>query len=185
MVTIPNEDAGVMSKVSSLTVRNATEADMTGVQEIYAFHVLHGLASFEETPPSATELAGRRAATLALGLPYLVAEADGRIVGYSYAGPYRTRRAYRHTIEDSVYVRESERGRGIGTMLLETLIARCEGGPWRQMIAIIGDSDNAGSIALHHRFGFRMVGALTNVGYKFGRWVDTVLMQRELSDTTV
>jgi len=166
----------------AILVRDAAESDMAELQAIYALHVLEGLASFEETPPSVADMVGRRAAVLALGLPYLVAEADSRIVGYSYAGAYRTRPAYRHTIEDSVYLRTGEYGRGIGTALLDALIKRCEGGPWRQMIAVIGDSGNAGSIALHRRFGFRMVGTLTKVGFKLNRWVDTVLMQRELND---
>jgi L-amino acid N-acyltransferase YncA len=165
---------------NSGTVRDAVEADMEKVQAIYAFHVLHGLASFEETPPSVDEMRARRAAAVAQGFPYLVAEVDGRIVGYSYAGPYRARPAYRHTIEDSVYVDETQHGRGIGTALLKTLLERCEGGPWRQMVAIIGDSANEGSIALHRRFGFKMVGTLTDIGFKHGRWVDTVLMQRAL-----
>jgi phosphinothricin acetyltransferase len=166
----------------AILIRDAAESDMAEIQTIYAAHVLEGLASFEETPPSVAEMIARRATVLALGLPYLVAEADGRVVGYSYAGAYRTRPAYRHTIEDSVYVQTGEYGRGVGTMLLAALIKRCEVGPWRQMVAIIGDSGNAGSIALHDRFGFRMVGTLTNVGFKLNRWVDTVLMQRELND---
>jgi len=168
---------------NSATVRDAVEADMDAVQAIYAFHVLHGLASFEETPPSVDEMRARRAAAVARGFPYLVAEIDGRIVGYSYAGPYRTRPAYRHTIEDSVYVDETQHRRGVGTVLLKTLIERCETGPWREMVAIIGDSANHGSIALHERFGFRHVGTLAGVGFKHGRWVDTVLMQRALGGT--
>ena len=122
----------------------------------------------------------RRAAVLRLGLPYLVAELDGRVVGYSYATFYRTRPAYRFTVEDSVYVEDGLHGRGIGTALLAELIARCERGPWRQMLAVIGDSDNAGSIALHRRLGFMPAGNLVSVGFKFGRWVDSVFMQRAL-----
>jgi phosphinothricin acetyltransferase len=159
-------------------IRDATDTDMAEVQAIYAFHVLHGLASFEETPPDVTEMRARRSAVLALGLPYLVAQADGAILGYAYASQYRARPAYRHTIEDSVYVREG--GRGTGTALLGALIARCERGPWRQMLAIIGDSGNAASIALHAHQGFRMVGTTYSVGFKLGRWVDTVHMQRAL-----
>jgi phosphinothricin acetyltransferase len=153
---------------------------MAAVQGIYAHHVLRGLATFEEEPPSTEELVGRRAAVRALGLPYLVAEIDGKIVGYSYATHYRARPAYRFSIEDSVYVADGLGGRGIGLALLGELIKRCEAGPWRQMIAIIGDSGNAGSIALHRRLGFQMVGTLTGAGFKLGRWVDTVLMQRAL-----
>lgn len=161
-------------------VRDAGEADMAMVQGIYAHHVLRGLATFEEEPPSTEELVGRRAAVLALGLPYLVAEIDGEVVGYSYATHYRARPAYRFSIEDSVYVADGLGGRGIGVALLGELIRRCESGPWRQMIAIIGDSGNAGSIALHRRLGFQMVGTLIGAGFKLGRWVDTVLMQRAL-----
>lgn len=165
---------------SSLLVRDAAEADLSAIQAIYAHHVLNGSASFEETPPDTAELAARRLAVLAQGLPALVAEAGGCVVGYSYATAYRTRPAYRHTVEDSVYVAEGRAGHGIGSALLSELIRRCEAGPWRQMIAVIGDSKNHGSIALHRRHGFRMVGTLQSVGFKFGRWVDSVLMQRPL-----
>jgi len=166
--------------VQEITIRPATEADMTPVQAIYAHHVLHGLATFEEVPPSVDEMLSRRASALSLGFPYLVAEMDGRVVGYSYATAYRARPAYRHTIENSVYVADGLGGRGIGTALLTALIARCEAGPWRQMLAIIGNSGNAGSIALHRRLGFEHVGTLKSVGFKLGRWVSTVLMQRPL-----
>jgi L-amino acid N-acyltransferase YncA len=161
-------------------VRDARDADIAAIQAIYAHHVRHGLASFEEEPPSAGELVARRASVMALGLPYLVAELGGEVVGYSYATRYRARPAYRYTVEDSVYVADGLAGRGIGAALLGALIARCEAGPWRQMIAIIGDSDNAGSIALHRRFEFTMVGTLRSVGFKLGRWVDSVVMQRAL-----
>lgn len=164
----------------SILVRDAEEADMAAIQAIYTHHVLHGLASFEETPPSVDEMLARRQAVLGLGLPYLAAEQGGRVVGYSYASSYRPRPAYRHTIEDSVYVAEGQAGRGIGGALLSGLIGRCEAGPWRQMLAVIGDSGNAGSIGLHRRFGFEPVGTLRSTGFKFGRWVDTVLMQRSL-----
>lgn len=153
---------------------------MGSVQAIYAPHVLHGLATFEESPPSTEEMLSRRASVLGLGLPYLVAEIDGRVVGYSYATAYRARPAYRHTIEDSVYVAEGLRRRGIGGRLLSGLIAQCERGPWRQMLAVIGDSANSGSIELHRRLGFQPIGTLRSVGFKLGRWVDTVLMQRGL-----
>ena len=143
---------------------------------------MHGLASFEESAPGEGELRNRRQAVIALGLPYLVAERDGRVVGYAYATQYRARSAYRHSLENSVYVREGEGGRGIGEALLGALIERCEGGPWRQMIAVIGDSANAASIGLHRKLGFREVGTLAAVGFKFGRWVDSVLMQRSLGE---
>ena len=161
-------------------VRDSSDADMSAVTSLYARHVLHGLASFEEVPPSLDEMKSRRAAVLQLGLPYLVAELDGSVVGYSYATFYRTRPAYRYTVEDSVYVEEGVNGRGIGTALLAELIARCQRGPWRQMLAVIGDSGNAGSIALHRRLGFTPAGNLVSVGFKLGRWVDSVFMQRAL-----
>ena len=164
----------------AIFVRDASDADMHAVTKIYATHVLHGLASFEEIPPSLEDMQSRRASVLQLGLPYLVAVMDGRVVGYSYATFYRTRPAYRYTVEDSVYVEDGLNGRGIGTLLLAELIARCERGPWRQMLAVIGDSANAGSIALHRRMGFTPAGNLTSVGFKFGRWVDSVFMQRAL-----
>lgn len=164
----------------TFVIRDATESDMAAVQAIYAHHVLHGLATFEETPPSTDQLLSRRSSVLAVGLPYLVAEHEGQIVGYSYATSYRPRPAYRHTIEDSVYVLDGLGGQGIGTALLGKLIARCEAGQWRQMLAVIGDSGNSGSIALHRRLGFQPAGALKSVGFKLGQWVDTVLMQRLL-----
>ena len=165
---------------TAVDVRDAREGDMRFVQEIYAHHVLHGLASFEEAAPTVAEMIGRRQGVLKLGLPYLVAEMDGRIVGYSYASLYRPRPAYRHTIEDSVYVRDGFGGNGIGRELLSALIRQCETGPWRQMLAVIGDSANAGSIGLHASHGFRQIGRLDAVGFKFGRWVDSILMQRPL-----
>lgn len=153
---------------------------MSAVASIYAKHVLHGLASFEEVPPSLDEMKSRRAGVLRLGLPYLVAELDGHVIGYSYATFYRARPAYRYTVEDSVYVEDGLHGRGIGTALLAELIARCERGQWRQMLAVIGDSANAPSIALHRRLGFTPAGNLCSVGFKHGRWVDSVFMQRAL-----
>jgi L-amino acid N-acyltransferase YncA len=165
---------------STILVRDALDTDMGAVTNIYARHVLHGLASFEEVPPPLDEMQSRRAGVLKLGLPYLVAELDGRIAGYSYATFYRARPAYRYTVEDSVYVEDGLHGRGIGTALLGELIARCERGPWRQMLAVIGDSGNTSSIALHRRMGFRPAGNLISVGFKLGRWVDSVFMQRAL-----
>jgi L-amino acid N-acyltransferase YncA len=162
------------------TVRDSREDDMAQVVAIYAHHVLYGAASFEEEPPTLAEMTHRRADVLGRGLPYLVAEREGRVVGYSYATPYRTRPAYRFTIENSVYVENELGGAGIGRALLAALIARCETGEWRQMVAVIGDSHNAASIGLHAKLGFRPIGTLRAVGFKFGRWVDSVLMQREL-----
>ena len=163
-----------------IVVRDATEADMAAIQRIYAHYVLNSASSFEEEPPTVEQLLARRADVLRLGLPYLLAEAGGEVVGYSYATAYRARSAYRHTIENSVYVAPGMGRRGIGRLLLSALIGRCEGGRWRQMVAVIGNSGNTASIALHRSLGFRMVGTLSNVGFKFGRWVDTVLMQRDL-----
>jgi phosphinothricin acetyltransferase len=165
----------------SITIRDAADADLHAIQAIYAHHVLHGLASFEEQPPGVEEIRVRRAHVLKLGLPYLAAELEGEVVGYSYAGTYRPRPAYRFTVENSVYVRDGLAGRGVGKALLAELIARCQTGPWRQMLAVIGDSENHASIALHRSCGFRMVGTLEAVGRKHGRWVDTVLMQRRLA----
>ena len=168
--------------VAPALVRDSTEADTAAVQRIYAHYVLNALATFEETPPPVDEMITRRNKVLDLGLPYLVADSGGEILGYCYASAYHSRAAYRHTIEDSVYVANGVGGRGVGAALLGALIARCEAGPWRQMIAIIGDSGNAASIALHRRFGFEPTGTLRSVGFKFGRWVDTPFMQRALGE---
>lgn len=169
-----------MDTHKSLVIRSATEADIPAIQAIYGHHVLHGLASFEEVAPSIYEMRVRFRSVIALGLPYVAAEIDGQVAGYSYAAPYRARPAYRYTIEDSVYVADGFGRRGVGVALLRELIARCEAGPWRQMLAVIGDSGNAGSIALHRCCGFALIGTLPSVGFKFGRWVDSVLMQRTL-----
>lgn len=164
----------------ALTVRDACAGDLPRALEIYAPEVLHGTATFETVPPSVDELAVRHATLVADGLPWLVAERDGRVVGYAYAAPYRPRPAYRHTVENSVYVETSCRGTGVGSALLGALIERCACGSYRQMLAVIGDSANTGSIALHASLGFRHVGTFTDVGRKHGRWLDTVLMQRAL-----
>lgn len=166
----------------SIVVRDASPDDMLAVQAIYAHHVRHSLATFETEPPSLDEMLSRRLGVLKQNLPYLVAELEGVVVGYSYATAYRARPAYIHTIENSVYVADGLAGRGIGRALLAALIARCEAGPWRQMIAVIGNSDNEGSLALHKALGFQMIGTLQSVGFKHGRWVDTVFMQRALGN---
>ncbi|AET88796.1 MULTISPECIES: GNAT family N-acetyltransferase [Caballeronia] len=163
-----------------LLVRDAASGDFDAIARIYSHYVEHALATFEETAPSADDMRARHAAIAAAGLPYLVAELDGAVAGYAYASAYRPRSAYRHTIEDSVYVADGHGGRGIGLALMQSLIERCERGPWRQMIAVIGNSGNAASIALHARLGFEHVGVLRRVGFKHGRWVDSVLMQRAL-----
>lgn len=165
---------------AQLLVRDSREADLPSIRDLYAREVLQGLASFEEVPPALEVMAARRQSVLDLGLPHLAAELNGGLVGFSYAAPYRPRPAYRHTVENSVYVAPGQRGRGVGRALLTALIERCEAGPWRQMVAVVGDSGNAGSIGLHARLGFRRVGTLQDVGFKLGRFVDTVLMQRPL-----
>ncbi|MGD1037740.1 MAG: N-acetyltransferase family protein [Roseiarcus sp.] len=165
---------------AEFAVRDAREADMPAVQRIYAHYVLNVLATFEETRPILEDMIIRRRRTLDLGAPYLVAEMEGQIVGYCDATAYHSRPAYSYTLEDSVYVADGLGGRSLGTALLGELIARCQAGPWRQMVAIIGDSANRASIALHRRFGFEHVGTLGAVGFKFGRWVDTPLMRRAL-----
>ena len=166
----------------TVAIRDAAEADMAAVQRIYRHHVLHGLATFEEVPPSIDEMLARRHAVLAAGLPWLVAEADGRVAGYAYATAFRPRPAYRYTIEDSVYVEDGLSGGGVGTALLTELVGRCAAGPWRQMLAVIGNSGNTGSIRLHERLGFSHAGLQRAVGFKLGRWVDTVMMQLALGE---
>jgi phosphinothricin acetyltransferase len=164
----------------AVLIRDATDADLGAITKIYAHHVRHGLASFEVVPPAIEEFRSRRATVLDSGLPFLAAELRGEVAGYAYASAYRARPGYRYTIEDSVYVEQGLVGSGVGSALLTALIERCEAGPWRQMLAVIGDSANAGSIALHRRLGFTHVGTFASVGFKLGRWVDTVLMQRPL-----
>ena len=167
---------------STPLVRPATAADIPAIAAIYRHHVLHGLASFELDPPDSDEIARRFIAIRELGLPYLAAEIDGRLVGYAYASVYRARPAYRYTVEDSVYVDKDHAGLGIGSALMPPLIAGCVKAGRRQIIAVIGDSANLGSIRLHEKFGFEHVGLLPAVGFKFGRWVDSVLMQKEVGD---
>jgi phosphinothricin acetyltransferase len=166
--------------IEPVSVRDCHEADMPAVTSIYAHHVLHGTASFETEPPSTEEMCRRRADVLAKGLPYLVADRQGDIVGYSYAGTYRPRAAYRDTVENSVYLRADSAGWGIGRSLLQALLRECEARDLRQVIAVIGDSANIASISLHERCGFRRVGVLYDVGWKHGRWLDSVLMQHSL-----
>ena len=163
-------------------IRPAVEADFPKITEIYAHHVLNGLASFEIVPPSEAEMLERFGALAAKGLPYLVAEADGSITGFAYAGPYRPRPAYRFSVENSVYLAPGMAGRGIGKALLKEVISICEALGYRQMIAVIGDSANTASIALHASLGFERAGIFKSVGFKAGRWVDSVLMQRPLGD---
>jgi len=161
-------------------VRPAQPDDIREIHAIYAHHVLKGLASFEEEPPAESELRRRYEEVIGRGLPYLVADFGGKVAGYGYCSLYRARSAYRYSLEDSVYVRPDAQGRGVGATLLAELIRRCEGLGYRQLIAVIGDSANAASIGLHENAGFLRVGTLRSAGYKLGRWVDSVIMQRPL-----
>lgn len=169
-----------------ILVRDAREDDMPAIQAIYAHHVRNSAASFEETPPDVAELLLRRADVLKRGLPYLVAVRDGEIVGFAYASPYRTRVAYRYSVEDSVYVHHRALRQGIGRALLAALIERCTVLGYRQMIAVIGDPESGSSAATHQAMGFRVAGRMSAIGFKLGRWIDSFLMQRPLgtgSDT--
>ncbi len=165
-----------------ILIRNIEDVDITAIQEIYAHHVLEGLASWEETPPDVAEITRRRDDILSHGYPYRVAVVENTVKGYAYAGPYRPRPAYLHTVENSVYVDVNTHRQGIGRLLLQDLIKRCTDKGFRQMIAIIGDSANDASIGLHANLGFEKIGTLPSVGFKFGRWLDQVIMQRPLGD---
>ncbi|HEY2137985.1 MAG TPA: GNAT family N-acetyltransferase [Xanthobacteraceae bacterium] len=169
----------------TISIRAATAADLADITAIYDHAVRHGTASFELEPPDIAEMARRRLTLVDAGYPYLVAEIDGVIAGYAYAGPYRARPAYRWSVEDSVYVAPHMHRRGVGTALLGRLIGEAEQRGFRQMIAVIGDSAQTPSIALHAAAGFRMIGTIENVGFKLGRWLDTVLMQRGLGEGAV
>ena len=166
---------------NEILLRDSVESDVAAIQAIYAHHVLHGTASFETEPPTVDDMRGRRADVLSKGLPYIVAERGGVVLGYAYATLYRARPAYRFTCEDSVYVHEAAARQGVGGKLLKEVIRRCTVGGWRQMIAVIGDN-NAASMAVHAANGFFLAGTLRNVGFKFGAWRDTAMMQRALGD---
>ena len=164
-----------------MIIRPAGQGDAAALATIYGHHVLHGLGTFEEEPPGAAEMGRRRAAVAALGLPYLVAE-DDSVLGFAYAAPFRPRTAYRYTVEDSVYVAPHAQGRGIGKALLAAVIDHCQALGLRQMMAVIGDSGNAASIGVHAALGFAPAGICRAVGFKQGRWLDTVWMQRALNE---
>jgi phosphinothricin acetyltransferase len=166
--------------MADVLLRAAKPGDMSEITRIYAHAVRHGTASFELEPPDVAEMTGRYQAMVATGYPYLVAQRAGELLGFAYAGPYRMRPAYRWTVEDSIYVAEQVQRSGVGSALLRRLIELSESKGYRQMIAVIGDSANSGSVELHRALGFHMVGTLANTGFKFGRWLDTVLMQRSL-----
>lgn len=165
-----------------LIIRAATLDDAPFIHGIYSDSVLHGTASWELEPPDADEMRRRMGAVLEAGYPYFVAEHAGGIAGYTYASSYRPRPGYRFLVENSIYVHREHRQRGIARQLMTTLIDACTACGYRQMIAVIGDSENASSIELHRRLGFRQVGLLPSIGFKFGRWLDCVLMQRPLFD---
>jgi L-amino acid N-acyltransferase YncA len=166
--------------MSEPQIRPATSADLPAITAIYREAVLHGTATFELDPPDAAEMTRRFNEITSAGFPYLVALLGGRVVGYSYASLYRTRPAYRFTVENAIYLAPDSHRRGVGTQLLQRLIAACERLGFRQIIAVIGDSANAGSIGVHTRTGFQMIGLHPDVGYKFGRWLDIVMMQRAI-----
>jgi L-amino acid N-acyltransferase YncA len=164
----------------AVSIRNVTPADIPAITRIYAEAVKHGTASFELKPPDEAEMSRRMQTLLEGGFPYIIAEIDGALIGYAYAGPYRPRPAYRFSVEDSIYIDPAAQRKGVGRVLLERLIEDCERRGFRQMIAVIGDSAQAPSIELHRALGFSMIGNIANVGYKFDRWLDSVLMQRPL-----
>lgn len=165
-----------------MKLRPAGAGDMDAIQAIYAHHVRHGLGTFEEVPPTTADMAERHAAVQGRGLPWLVAEEGGKVLGYAYASVFRTRAAYRYTVEDSVYVAEAARGLGVGKALLNAVIAECERLGLRQMVAVIGDSSNHASVRLHRACGFDLKAVLPGLGWKFDRWVDVIWMQRALNE---
>ena len=164
-----------------MIIRDALETDAEALAAIYGHHVLHGFGTFEEVPPSPQEMAQRRLAIVERGLPYLVAETAGRVLGFAYAGPFRPRAAYRYTVEDSVYIAPDAMGRGVGKLVLDAVLMSCEAMGVRQVVAVIGDSGNAGSIGLHRSLGFTHQGVGRSFGFKHGRWVDIVWMQKALN----
>lgn len=165
------------------TVRASQPLDLPAITAIYRHHVLHGTGTFETDPPSLAEMSQRREGVLEKNLPWLVAEAeDGTILGYAYANWFKPRPAYRFSAEDSIYVAEEARGQGVGRMLLQALCDECESAGVRKLIAVIGDSANAGSVGVHRAAGFTPVGTLSNVGWKFNRWLDVVMMEKPLGE---
>ena len=173
-------ETGVLMETERMHIRPAGQGDLAAVAGILEFYVMHSVATFEEDPPGAPQWHERLGKLAERGLPFLVAEADGAVAGYAYASPWRPKPAYRHTVEDSVYLAPGQRGRGLGRRLLESLLAGCADAGVRQVIAVIAGSGDPASVALHRACGFADVGRLTQVGYKHGRWIDTLLMQRGL-----
>jgi L-amino acid N-acyltransferase YncA len=168
--------------MTEISIRTAGLGDIAAITRIYAEAVLHGTATFEIEPPDEAEMTRRQQALLACNYPYFVAEHAGAVVGYAYAGPYRDRRAYDWCVEDSIYIAPEFHRRGIGRLLLTHLVAQSEELGFRQMIGIVGDSANTASVAVHAAVGFRLIGTFPSIGFKHGRWLDTVLMQRALGD---
>ena len=165
------------------SVRASTPQDLPAITRIYAHHVLHGTGSFETEAPSEEEMNRRRDEVLSRQLPYLVAEDDdGQILGYAYANWFKARPAYRFSAEDSIYVADGQHGRGLGRLLMNALIEHCEAAGVRKLIAVIGDSNNLGSVGVHRAAGFTQVGVMRSVGWKFGRWLDIVMMEKTLGD---
>ncbi|MCU7369675.1 GNAT family N-acetyltransferase [Paucibacter sp. O1-1] len=165
---------------AGLLIRPSTEADLPAIREIYEVAVLQGTGTFETEVPDLAEMRRRRTEVLSRSLPWLVVEQDGLVLGYAYANYFRPRMAYRFCLEDSIYLRPGHQGKGLGRLLLAELIARCEAAGARQMLAVIGDSENKGSIGVHSALGFEHSGVLKSAGWKFGRWLDVVMMQRQL-----
>lgn len=165
-----------------MEIRPATTADLAECQAIYAHHVLEGTGSFEEIPPSLEVITERYRDIIDAGRPWLVAADTSGLLGFAYFDQYRARSAYRYTAENSVYVREDVRGQGVGKALVQRLLTEARGAGFRQMLAVIGDSENIGSIGVHASLGFQRVGTMRDVGFKFGRWLDVIIMQRSLQD---
>jgi len=165
-----------------ISIRAATLSDASAIHEIYSYHVQHGTASWELEPPTLEEFQARMTNIFAQGYPYFVAEIDETLVGHTYASAFRPRPGYRYTVENSVYVHPQYQRRGLGRLMLAHLINVCEGLGYRQMVAVVGDSQNTPSIRLHQELGFVHIGTLTGIGFKHGRWLDSVLMQRTLGD---
>ncbi len=159
-------------------IRPSTDSDVSAITAIYAHHVLHGTGTFEITPPSEVDMAGRRADVLSKGLPYLVLEDATGVIGFAYCNWFKPRPAYRFSAEDSIYLAPAAAGRGLGRLLLQELMAQAERAGVRKLIAVIGDSGNQGSVGVHHSCGFTQVGVLSSCGWKFERWLDVVLMER-------
>ena len=170
------------SPTAALLIRPSADEDLPAIQAIYQHAVLHGTGTFETEPPDVAEMGRRRQEVLGRRLPWLVAESQGQVLGYAYANFFRPRLAYRFCVEDSIYLHPDSQGRGVGRLLLAELLARCEAAGARQMVAVIGDSNNAGSIGVHTAMGFQHTGVLNNSGWKFGRWLDVVMMQRQLGE---